>query len=96
MVGVGQVSLYDDGPAAANTKRAQWALTALEAFGRLTGQAEGLDTLEVGEDYITEVAGDLVCDLFHLAHINGLAPEAITDAAHLHFAAEIQEEREGE
>lgn len=85
--------LYEDGPAEANKTRAFWALTALEAFGQKTGQNYSDGTLDMGEDALGEIAGDLLANLFHLARFNSLDPDAIVRSGYLHFEAEVDEER---
>ncbi|MFF8464890.1 hypothetical protein ACF071_29605 [Streptomyces albidoflavus] len=85
--------LYADGAAEANRTRAHWALTALEAFGKETGQNYIDGTLDVGDDVLRELGGDLLADLFHLARLNGCAPEIVIDAGLMHFEAELDEER---
>lgn len=87
------MSIYDQGPAEANRTRAHWALTALEAFGKETGQNYFDGTLDVGDDALIEAGGDLLADLFHLARLNDVEPEQITHAGYLHFEAEVEEER---
>ncbi|MGO4427022.1 hypothetical protein AB4Z54_52060 [Streptomyces sp. MCAF7] len=84
--------LYEDGAAGANKTRAYWALAALEAFGRETGQRYFDGTLDVNDDCLIEAGGDLLANLFHLARINGVEPEQISRAGYLHFEAEVQEE----
>ncbi|MCX5426074.1 hypothetical protein [Streptomyces sp. NBC_00078] len=86
------MSIYDDGPAEANRTRASWAVTALEAFGRQTGQNYTDGTLNVDEEALREVSGDLLANLFHLARINGVDPEEITRAGYLHYEEEVAEE----
>ncbi|MGW2227448.1 hypothetical protein [Streptomyces formicae] len=89
--------IYADGAAEANKTRAYWALTALEAFGAETRQNNYLDgTLDVGDDILRELGGDLLADLFHLAHLNGCTPELLIDSGLMHFEAELNEERTGE
>jgi hypothetical protein len=84
--------MYDDGPTAANRTRASWAVTALEAFGRQTGQNYTDGTLNVDEEELREVSGDLLANLFHLARINGVDPEEITRTGYLHYEEEVTEE----
>ncbi|WP_137235533.1 hypothetical protein [Streptomyces sp. BPSDS2] len=84
--------LYADGAAEANRTRAHWAVTALEAFGKQTGQSVD-GTLDIDEDELRELGGDLLADLFHLGRLNGCAPELIIDAGLMHFEAELDEER---
>ncbi len=94
-MGVEQVtSIYDDGPEEANRTRAHWALMALEAFGKETGQNYFDGTLNVGEDELREVGGDLLADLFHLARINDVEPELLVAAGYMHYEAEVAEEGE--
>ncbi|MGG2462812.1 hypothetical protein ACO0M4_23840 [Streptomyces sp. RGM 3693] len=89
------MSFYDDGAAEMNKTRANWALTALEAFGGQTGQREYFDgTLTIAPEVIREVAGDLIANIFHLARMNDLDPESIIAAAEFHFEEEVQEEVE--
>ncbi|NGN68434.1 hypothetical protein G5C51_31625 [Streptomyces sp. A7024] len=88
------MSIYDDGPAETNRTRAHWARIALEAFGSETGQGDYLDgTLTIDREALTEIGGDLVADLFHLARLNGCTPEALTAAGVMHFEAEVEEEQ---
>ncbi|MBT2383847.1 hypothetical protein [Streptomyces sp. ISL-11] len=89
------MSIYDDGAAGANEARARWALTAMEAMGRETGQTGESyfpGTLMVGAEVIREVAGDLMANLFHLARLNGVDPALIVAAGAMHFVEEIDEE----
>ncbi|WP_345253384.1 hypothetical protein [Streptomyces hundungensis] len=89
------MSIYDNGAAETNKTRAYWALSALEAFGEHTGQREYFDgTLTISPEAIREVAGDLVANIFHLARLNGLAPESIISSAEMHFEEETREELE--
>ncbi|MGW5336179.1 hypothetical protein [Streptomyces bauhiniae] len=85
--------LYAGGAAEANRTRAHWALTALEAFGAETGQNYTDGTLDVDEDVLRELGGDLLADLFHLAHLNDCTPELLINAGLMHFEAELDEER---
>ncbi|MFF6852741.1 hypothetical protein [Streptomyces antimycoticus] len=87
--------LYENGAAEANKTRAYWALTALEAFGRKTGQNYFDGTLNVDAEALGEVTGDLLADVFHLARLNHMDPEWITSAAYRHFEEEVKEEEEG-
>ncbi|MDQ8707588.1 hypothetical protein RCO28_34720 [Streptomyces sp. LHD-70] len=88
-------SLYANGPAAANTRRALWATAALDAFGRETGQRYVTPgELDVEPHELVEISGDLVADLLHLARRNDVAPEAITRAGHGHFDEEVAEEED--
>ncbi|MCF3100992.1 hypothetical protein IPZ58_05305 [Streptomyces roseoverticillatus] len=89
------MSIYDEGAAGANEARARWALVAMEAMGNETGQkgeAYFPGTLEVGEDVIREVAGDLMANLFHLARLNGVDPAKVVAAGALHYFEEVEEE----
>lgn len=88
------VSLYDDGAEEANRTRAHWALTALEAFGKQTGQNYSDGTLNIPDDCLVELAGDLLADIFHLARLNDVAPEEITTSGYSHFEEEVREEEE--
>ncbi|MFI1568904.1 hypothetical protein ACH4ZX_38825 [Streptomyces sp. NPDC020490] len=88
--------LYTDGPAEANKTRAFWALAALEAFGLKTGQNYSDGTLDMGEDALGEIAGDLLANVFHLARFNSVDPDSIVRSGYLHFEAEVEEEREEE
>lgn len=84
-------------PVEANEQRAEWAVTALTAFGGETGQNYfgGFTTVaSVGDDIIGEVAGDLIANLFHLAVANGVSPETLIDRAMGHFMEESMEEME--
>lgn len=72
-----------------NTDRAEWAAVALTAFGEQTGQT-GYDYSD-GE-HVQEIAGDLICNLFHLARRAGVTPEALLEVARGHFDAEEDEE----
>ncbi|TLQ38877.1 hypothetical protein [Streptomyces marianii] len=85
--------LYADGAAEANRTRAHWAVTALEAFGETTGQNYLDGSLDVDGDVLRELGGDLLADMFHLARLNGFAPELIIDAGRMHFEAEVDEEQ---
>ncbi|MFE6165817.1 hypothetical protein ACFQ7F_43735 [Streptomyces sp. NPDC056486] len=86
------MSIYDDGPAETNRTRASWAVSALEAFGGETGQDYTDGTLNVDEEDLMEICGDLLANLFHLCRINGVDPEEITRRGHLHFEEEVAEE----
>ncbi|WP_069874711.1 hypothetical protein [Streptomyces malaysiensis] len=87
--------LYENGAAEANKTRAYWALTALKAFGRETGQDDYFDgTLNVDAEALLEVSEDLLTAVFHLARLNHVDPEQITSAAYGHFEEEVKEEEE--
>lgn len=89
------MSIYDEGPAEANHTRAQWALRALEAFGTATGQSTDLSgTICLSEEFLSEIGGDLLADLFHLARLNGCKPEHLIAHGLFHFDAEVEEEQE--
>ncbi|MFD8789287.1 hypothetical protein [Streptomyces vinaceus] len=92
------MSIYDEGPMEANLTRAEWALSALEEFGRYTGQDEYFEDAtgarNVGEDIMREVAGDLMANLFHLGRLNGVAPDTLIRAGLMHFTEEVAEEIE--
>jgi hypothetical protein len=92
------MSFYELGAAEQNQIRARWAATALEAFGAQTGQTGYFDApLSIRASLLREIAGDFLGNLFHLARINGVEPEEITEAAYAHFAEEVtDEERETE
>ncbi|MEU0074069.1 hypothetical protein ABZ027_31710 [Streptomyces sp. NPDC006332] len=82
-----------DDPAEDNRTRAYWGLCALEAFARKTGQGDLLDgTLNIPDDILMEVGGDLLCDLFHLARLNDVDPDQLTDRGRMHYDAEAAEE----
>ncbi|UFQ16447.1 MULTISPECIES: hypothetical protein [Streptomyces] len=89
------MDIYADGAAGANQARAQWAMTALKAFGQETGQKGEeyfSDTLTMEEWALREVAGDLLANLFHLARLNGMDPRIILAAGAMHFTEEVEEE----
>ncbi|MFF3672410.1 hypothetical protein ACFYYS_00340 [Streptomyces sp. NPDC002120] len=92
------MSIYDEGPAEANQTRAEWALSALEEFGRHTGQdsyfGDVVGAGDVPDDVMREVAGDLFANLFHLGRLNGVAPETLIRAGLMHFTEEVAEEIE--
>ena len=52
-----------------NEDRADWALTALNAFAAETGQTADIGG---GDDDIASVIGDLLCDLGHLCDRHGI------------------------
>ncbi|WP_424214760.1 hypothetical protein ACN20G_23330 [Streptomyces sp. BI20] len=78
-----------------NETRAYWAAQACEAMGELTGQTGYFDgpTL-IHAELLTELAGDLIGNLFHLARMNGVEPETLIDFGMDHFKAEVREEEE--
>lgn len=89
------MGIYDDGAAEANKTRAHWALSALEEFGRRTGQTGDFyftGTLAMDEEAIREIAGDLLANIFHLARLNGMAPARIVASGAMHFFEEVEEE----
>ncbi|MBB5123222.1 hypothetical protein FHS36_006702 [Streptomyces eurocidicus] len=90
------MGICDEDAAEANRSRARWALIAMEAMGRETGQhgsAYSPEGLMVREEVLREVAGDLMANLFHLCRLNGVAPAAVVAAGAMHFLAEVAEEQ---
>lgn len=79
-----------------NSDRAATAFKAVATYVDLTRFGDRFDDLATDElgDYAIEWIGDLVCDLLHLARLNGLEPEAIFEQARFHFDAEEDEEVE--
>ncbi|MEU5143679.1 hypothetical protein [Streptomyces sp. NPDC021139] len=76
-----------------NRASARGALTALQAFAAQNGQAYMLDgTLTIQDDLLSEVAEDLLCGLFHLARINDVDPEELTEQALSHYDTEVADE----
>jgi hypothetical protein len=75
-----------DGPT--NNDRAEWACAALDAFAKRTGQA-GDDYLN--EDQFREIAGDLLCGLFHAATNAGMTPRELLSRARVHCGSEVNE-----
>jgi hypothetical protein len=89
------MDIYAEGWAKANAIRARRAMTALQAFGQQTGQASMLDgSVTVDEDIFREIAGDLLCDLLHLARNNGHLLTLFLEAGLMHFTEEVREEIE--
>ena len=68
-----------------NDDRAMWAREAMNAFARATD----MDT--AGEDD-QSIAGDLLANLMHLAHLDGFDFEAALATARMHFDEEREEE----
>jgi hypothetical protein len=72
-----------------NEDRAGWAAVALDAFGAQVGQT-GYDYSD--DECLLEIAGDLLCDLFHLARQAGVIPEQLYTHALDQFEYELAEE----
>lgn len=76
-----------------NSDRAASALEAVMAYFRDTRHGEDIEpSLDMGADIVTEVIGDLISDLFHLADRNGVGFYDLFDTARMHFVAEKQED----
>lgn len=78
-----------------NTRRVDWAITALQSFATETGQLREITTgqaTEIGEDALDEIGGDMICDLMHLAASMGADPEHLLERARFHFEAEYDGE----
>ena len=75
-----------------NLQRASFAAEALDIFCRETYGGRSFGALPTG-DRETAIA-DLVCDLLHLANLQGFEIESILRQADLHYQAEIAEESE--
>ncbi|MDJ0345566.1 hypothetical protein QMK19_34020 [Streptomyces sp. H10-C2] len=86
------MSIDEEGPIEANRTRASWAVAALAAFGRQTGQNYTDGTLNVDDEALREIAGDLLANLFHLARINDVDPEEIVRSGYSHYEEEVAEE----
>ena len=69
-----------------NEGRADLALDACEDYAESTGQSM--------EDEIDNVITDLMADLLHLAHRNGLCTDTLLRRATMHYEGEIAEEEE--
>ena len=69
-----------------NHDRALWALEACKTFGNLTGQ-------NYAED-LSDIIGDLIANLLHLANENDLDPMGRLAAGMEHFTEEVAEEKE--
>lgn len=76
-----------------NDDRAAWAYTAVRAFGEETGQ---IDYDMTDREAVMEIAGDLICNLFHLVGAAGVTPEELVDRARMHYDAEVDDEDEEE
>lgn len=68
-----------------NTDRARWAVSALTEFAEQTGQ---INDFPLDEEIFPEVAGDLICNLMHLADMYGIDPELILDRGRGHHDTE--------
>lgn len=74
-----------------NEERASFAGVALDAYYLRTRHAVGPDD---NVDDWEEVAGDLLCDLHHLADLRGVDWEAVERRGRGHYEAEIVEDVE--
>lgn len=76
-----------------NARRAEWASGAVATFGYLTGQSDPAYLTD--PEGITEICGDLIANIFHLAATVGVAPEQLIEQAVGHFEEEVAEETSG-
>lgn len=79
-----------------NDQRAEWAATAINAFGTETGQLEeGSPLPELSRkdsDYWQETLTDLLTAAHHLADRVGLRFDAITESAEGHYEHDLHDE----
>ncbi|MEV6309931.1 hypothetical protein AB0M10_15200 [Streptomyces sp. NPDC051840] len=76
-----------------NETRAEWALDALRAFGKNTGQDYFDEPLQPGDlDLVDEAGGDLVCALMHLFRKLGGNAEELLERGRGHFEHGVGEE----
>jgi hypothetical protein len=78
-----------------NRDRAEWAKTACEAFGALTGQTGYFDPTNTPEEHVTcvdEIVGDLITDLCHLLRLNNIDPRERIEQSLDRFDEEIDTE----
>jgi hypothetical protein len=71
-----------------NEDRRTWARAALDAFGEQTGQT-GYDYSDA--EMLEEIAGDLICNLFHLADAAGLDPNKLIERGRFHYDDEVED-----
>lgn len=81
------VGLEDEG-VPTNLDRAGWALEAAMVFNRRTS-SDPYDVAEFDAGALSEVGGDLVCDLLHLAVVLGVDPDDLIETGRRHFCAEV-------
>jgi len=80
-----------------NLDRARWARIGVAGYFHVTRLADDYDPISYGpenpegEDFILEVVGDLVCDLFHLAAESGVTPNMVIARAEGHYFAEADD-----
>ena len=76
-----------------NSDRAEWANAALDTFAALTHSDPREQSVDPEDkDYLEEVAGDLMCDLFHLLNQAGIDPEEVIPTARYNYEFERDEE----
>ncbi|MFD7257195.1 hypothetical protein [Streptomyces sp. NPDC059874] len=86
------MDIYAGGAAAANDIRAGWALAGLFAYAKETGQDTEPGWQEDPTAIVTEVAGDLIASVFHVARRLDIDPDSLVSSAYLHFTEEVAEE----
>lgn len=82
---------YTSGPD--NTDRAMWAREAVDAYAAATRNDPAEQRVEDAEA-LTEVLGDLLCDLRHLANMDGVDFEALVGHGRDGWREEIAEDTE--
>lgn len=76
-----------------NEDRRGWARAALDAFGAQTGQT---GYAYDDPDCLSEIAGDLICNLLHLADAAGLDGTALIERGLDHWANERENDEDDE
>lgn len=76
-----------------NEDRRAWARKALDAFGAETGQTGyAYDDAEC----LGEIAGDLICNLLHLADAAGLDADELIERGRDHYDCEREDDEDDE
>lgn len=81
-----------------NRELAMWALDAVNTFAKHSHnnpaeqhyELEELDESDApGQGIASELIGDLICDLLHLAVLCGIDPDETVETGRRHFLAEV-------